>query len=222
VIRKFLILVGCGLLMTGCYQGTTHRLEQPNIIFILTDDQRFDSLGYAGNDIIHTPEMDKLAQEGVYFTHALVTTPICSASRASIFSGLYERTHRYTFGPDPLRAEFVENSYPKLLQKAGYYSGFIGKFGVEMPESEAMFDEFEYLWVDDDPDHPGYYQGDKKLDGETVHLTRYAGQKALEFIESAPRDKPFALSLSFNAPHAPYNARYCLNVMHWLSGLLDE
>jgi len=65
-----------------------------------------------------------------------------------------------------------------------------------------MFDEFEVLWVDDDPDHPGFYQVDKKLDGETVHLTRYAGQKALEFIESVPRDRPFALSLSFNAPHA--------------------
>jgi len=202
VIRKFLILVGCGLLMTGCYQETTHRLEQPNIIFILTDDQRFDSLGYAGNDIIQTPQMDKLAHEGVYFRNALVTTPICSASRASIFSGVYERAHRYTFGPDPLRPEFVEDSYPELLQKAGYYSGFIGKFGVRMPEPEAMFDEFEYLWVDDDPDDPGYYQQEKKLNGEAVHLTRYAGQKALEFIEAAPRDKPFALSLSFNAPHA--------------------
>jgi alpha-L-rhamnosidase len=133
VIRKFLILVGCGLLMTGCYQETTHRLEQPNIIFILTDDQRFDSLGYAGNDIIQTPQMDKLAHEGVYFKNALVTTPICSASRASIFSGVYERAHRYTFGPDPLRPELVEDSYPKLLKKAGYYSGFIGKFGVDMP-----------------------------------------------------------------------------------------
>jgi alpha-L-rhamnosidase len=115
VIRKFLFLFGCGLLLSGCSQETAHQLEQPNIIFILTDDQRFDSLGYAGNNIIHTPEMDKLAQEGVYFENALVTTPICSASRASIFSGRYERAHRYTFGPDPLRPEFVEDSYPNLL-----------------------------------------------------------------------------------------------------------
>jgi arylsulfatase A-like enzyme len=197
-----------GLLMTGCDQHQradqtrVRSADRPNIIFIVTDDQRFDSLGYAGNEIIHTPQMDRLAQEGAYFRNALVTTPICSASRASIFSGVYERAHRYTFGPDPLRPEFVEDSYPKLLQKAGYYSGFIGKFGVNIPEPEALFDVFEWLWVEDDPDHPGFYQKDKKLDGETVHLTRYAGQKALEFIESAPRDQPFALSLSFNAPHA--------------------
>ena len=201
------VLIGLGFLIAGCGQEQpidpgSEAVDRPNIIFILTDDQRFDSLGYAGNDIIHTPEMDKLAREGVYFKNALVTTPICSASRASIFSGRYERAHRYTFGPDPLRPEFVEDSYPNLLKKAGYYSGFIGKFGVKIPDSEAMFDEFEVLWVDDDPDNPGFYQKDKKLDGETVHLTRYAGQKALDFIEAAPRDRPFALSLSFNAAHA--------------------
>jgi arylsulfatase A-like enzyme len=130
------ILVGLVLLMTGCdqHQQAANTKEstadRPNIIFIVTDDQRFDSLGYAGNDIIHTPEMDKLAQEGVYFSHALVTSPICSASRASIFSGVYERAHRYTFGPDPLRPDFVAESYPELLKKAGYYTGFIGKLGV--------------------------------------------------------------------------------------------
>jgi len=204
-VVELIVLV---LLGTGCTLQPFDREKdgasssRPNIIFILTDDQRFDSLGYAGNDIIQTPEMDKLAHEGVYFRKALVTTPICSASRASIFSGRYERAHRYTFGPEPLRPEFVEDSYPNLLKKAGYYSGFIGKFGVGMPDPEAMFDEFEVLWVDDDPDNPGFYHKDKKLDGKTVHLTRYAGEKALEFIESAPRDRPFALSLSFNAPHA--------------------
>lgn len=205
--RKIVFLIGFGFLISACTQQSEDQPEEntadrPNIIFILTDDQRFDSLGYAGNDIIRTPEMDKLAEEGVYFENALVTTPICSASRASIFSGRYERAHRYKFGPDPLRPEFVEDSYPNLLKKAGYYSGFVGKFGVEMPEPEAMFDEFENLWVDDDADNPGYYQNGKMLDGETVHLTRYAGEWALDFIDAAPRDKPFALSISFNAPHA--------------------
>ncbi|MEQ8680630.1 MAG: sulfatase-like hydrolase/transferase, partial [Cyclobacteriaceae bacterium] len=68
--------------------------EQPNIIFILTDDQRWDALGYVGNPLSLTPEMDKLASEGTYFNQAIVTTPICAASRASILTGTYERTHR--------------------------------------------------------------------------------------------------------------------------------
>ena len=68
----------------------------PNIIFIVTDDQRWDMLGCAGNQIIQTPNIDKMASSGVRFSHAFVTTPICAASRASILTGLYERTHDFT------------------------------------------------------------------------------------------------------------------------------
>src|SRR5690554_7024544 len=85
-----------------------HAQQRPNIIFILTDDQRWDALGYAGNKIIQTPEMDKLAETGAYFSRGIVTTPICSASRASIFSGLHERTHKYTFQTGEIRCEYME------------------------------------------------------------------------------------------------------------------
>ncbi|HUV66348.1 MAG TPA: family 78 glycoside hydrolase catalytic domain, partial [Sedimentisphaerales bacterium] len=175
--------------------------KRPNIIFILTDDQRWDALGYAGNKIIQTPEMDTLAQQGTYFSHAMATTPICSASRASLFTGLYERTHRYTFQTGPIRDEYMANSYPKLLRKAGYYTGFFGKFGVDYRGTETLFDEVEvYDRNNQYPDRRGYYY--KTLNGETVHLTRYTGEKALDFIAKAPEDKPFCLSLSFSAPHA--------------------
>jgi alpha-L-rhamnosidase len=175
--------------------------ERPNIIFILTDDQRWDALGYAGNDIIQTPEMDKLAQEGVYFKNAFVTTPICAASRASIFSGLHERTHKYTFQTGPIRSEFMEDAYPRLLKAAGYHTGFYGKFGVNCGGDEDMFDEVEiYDRGNQFKDYRGYYY--KTLNGDTVHLTRYTGQKALDFIDNASSEVPFCLSLSFSAPHA--------------------
>lgn len=175
--------------------------SRPNIIFILTDDQRWDAIGYAGNDIIQTPEMDKLAREGVYFREAIVTTPICAASRASIFSGLYERTHKYTFQTGPIREEYMETAYPRLLKSTGYYTGFFGKFGVNYPGKEKMFDVIEdYDRNNRYKDYRGYYY--KTLEGDTVHLTRYTGQKALDFIDNAPDDKPFCLSLSFSAPHA--------------------
>ncbi|MCF7975865.1 MAG: family 78 glycoside hydrolase catalytic domain, partial [Phycisphaerae bacterium] len=180
--------------------------KKPNIIFILTDDQRWDALGYAGNPIIQTPEMDRLARQGTYFSHAMVSTPICSASRASILTGLYERTHRYTFQTGPIRGTYMEDSYPRLIKTAGYYTGFFGKFGVNYGQARSLFDEFEsYDRNGSYPDRRGYYY--KKLDGETVHLTRYTGQKALDFIAQAPRDKPFCLSLSFSAPHAHDNAK---------------
>lgn len=177
------------------------RIQKPNIIFILTDDQRWSALGYAGNKDIRTPEMDKLAQQGVYFSKAIVSTPICSASRASIFTSVHERTHRYTFQTGAIRSEFMETAYPKLLKEAGYYTGFYGKFGVKYSGKEEMFDEIEeYDRENRYKDYRGYYY--KKLGNDTVHLTRYTGQKALDFIENAPSDKPFSLSLSFSAPHA--------------------
>ncbi|MEQ8878756.1 MAG: family 78 glycoside hydrolase catalytic domain [Cyclobacteriaceae bacterium] len=175
--------------------------DRPNIIFILTDDQRWDALGYAGNPLSLTPEMDKLASEGTYFKQAIVTTPICAASRASILTGTYERTHRYTFQTGDIKDEFMQASYPLVLRDAGYYTGFYGKFGVRYEAQATLFDQFEsYDRNGAYKDKRGYYY--KQLNGETVHLTRYTGQQALDFIDDAPEGKPFCLSLSFSAPHA--------------------
>jgi arylsulfatase A-like enzyme len=175
--------------------------DKPNIIFILTDDQRWSALGYSGNELATTPEMDKLAQSGVYFKNAFVTTPICSASRSSIFTGLHERTHKYTFQTGDIRSEFMETSYPKVLKQAGYYTGFYGKFGVKYPEKDKLFDVIEdYDRANQYKDYRGYNY--KTLNGDTVHLTRYTGQKALDFIDNVPADQPFSLSLCFSAPHA--------------------
>ena len=177
------------------------KTDQPNIIFILTDDQRWDALGYAGNPLSLTPEMDRLASEGTYFKQAIVTTPICAASRASILTGTYERTHRYTFQTGDLKEEFMQASYPLVLRDAGYYTGFYGKFGVRYEKEATLFDQFDsYDRNGAFKDERGYYY--KQLNGKTVHLTRYTGQQALDFIEEAPEGKPFCLSLSFSAPHA--------------------
>ena len=174
---------------------------KPNIIFILTDDQRWDALGYAGNEIIQTPQMDQLAREGTWFSQAIVTTPICAASRASLFTGLHERRHRYTFQTAPISERFMQLSYPQLLRDAGYYTGFFGKFGVNYDHKDRLFDIIEdYDRNNQYRDYRGYYY--KTLGKDTVHLTRYTGQKALDFIEEIPADRPFCLSLSFSAPHA--------------------
>lgn len=175
--------------------------ERPNIIFILTDDQRFDALGYAGNQFVQTPEMDKLAETGVYFETAIVTTPICAASRASLFTGLYERSHNFNFQTGNIRSEYMENSYPTVLKNNGYYTAFFGKYGVRYDDMEKQFDEYEsYDRNNQYPDKRGYFY--KTINGDTVHLTRYTGQQALDFIDKAPSNQPFSLSLSFSAPHA--------------------
>ncbi|WP_375240044.1 sulfatase-like hydrolase/transferase [Aurantibacter sp.] len=175
---------------------------KPNIIFILTDDQRFDAIGYAGNKFVETPEMDDLAKKGTYFNKAIVTTPICAASRTSILTGLYERDHNFNFQTGNVRDEYMDNSYPRLLKDNGYYTGFYGKYGTRYNDLDKQFNEYEsYDRNNRFKDRRGYYY--KKLDGKTVHLTRYTGQKALDFIDkNADSNKPFCLSLSFSAPHA--------------------
>lgn len=201
-IKKITLLVSASfLIFLGTCKVVNCQDVNPNIIFILTDDQRWSALGFSGNKLATTPEMDKLAEAGAYFRNAIVTTPICSASRSSIFTGVHERTHRYTFQTGNIRNEYMETAYPKLVKQAGYYTGFFGKFGVNYKEREELFDEVE---IYDRNNRYGDYRGYcyKTLGKDTVHLTRYTGQKALDFIENAPAGRPFCLSLSFSAPHA--------------------
>ena len=186
--------------MAGC-QDNNDVQRKPNIIFILTDDQRWDAMGYAGNPIIKTPEMDKLARDGVYFRNAFVTTPICAASRASFLTGLHERTHGYTFMQGNLKNVYRDLSYPGILKRHGYYTGFYGKLGVEIEKADSLFDMAEiYDRNNNEANRRGYFY--KTLGHDTVHLTRYTGEKALDFIRNAPDSVPFCLSLSFSAPHA--------------------
>ena len=111
--RKFIGL-SIGAVTLGCralVQSVENPVQRPNFVFILTDDQRADMMGCAGHNILQTPNMDKLARDGVRFTNAFVGTSICAASRASIFTGTYERTHGFTFKTPPIRKEYTDNEY---------------------------------------------------------------------------------------------------------------
>ena len=187
------------VIIPGCkdnpqQSGQKPDFNRPNIIFLLTDDQRWDALGCAGNSIIQTPNMDKLAEKGVRFENAFVTSPICAASRASIFTGLYERTHKYTFTKPPIKQIFTDISYPVQLKRAGYRTGFIGKFGIKVEEGviDSMFDRRKLT----------YFPYFKEIDGEERHLTEINGDHAIEFLCDCKPGQPFCLSLSFWAPHA--------------------
>ena len=115
--NKIFLFLSCIFIIPSILYAQT---KKPNIIFILTDDQRWDAMGVAGNSIIQTSAMDDLAKSGTYFKNAFSTTPICAASRASILTGLYERTHGYTFQKPKLKQLYAERIYPKLLKENGY------------------------------------------------------------------------------------------------------
>lgn len=170
--------------------------DRPNIIFFLSDDQRADFLGCAGHPILKTPNIDRLAATGVRFENAFVTTSICAASRATLLTGLWERSHKYTFGTPPIADEITDVSYPVVLKQAGYRTGFVGKFGVGVGKGKTaeMFDSFVPL------NRNPYFK--KQADGTSRHLTNITGDKAIEFLQTCDAKQPFCLSVSFNAAHA--------------------
>ena len=198
IIWISLIIMISGVITSFLVPDPIAEKKAPNIIFILTDDQRWDALGFAGNQIIHTPHLDQLAREGLYFKNAFATTPICAASRATLFTGLYERTHDFTFGKLPISNAYMLESYPYLLKRAGYQTGFVGKFGVKV--NQGMEDSmFHFMKKTAWP----YI---KKINGQTIHLADINGNHAIDFIK-ANSNKPFCLSLSFWSPHADDGAK---------------
>lgn len=193
----FLLLGFCSL---GASFTASAERDRPNFVFILTDDQRFDSLGCVGNSLVKTPNSDRLAKAGVMFTNHFVTTPICSVSRASIFTGQHLRRHQIADFATTFTPKQWEETYPALLRKHGYRTGFIGKFGVGNPHAiAAMKDDFDY-WHGLPGQAGQFFIDPKNPNGR--HATARFGDRALEFLTGCSNSQPFCLSISFNAPHA--------------------
>ena len=115
---------------------------RPNIIFVLTDDQRYDEMGFM-NPMLETPNMDAIAREGVHFANAFVTTSLCSPSRASILTGQMMHNHGVIDNNQPL-PEGLE-LFPERLRSAGYQTAFVGKWHMGGAIAEPR-EEFDY-WV---------------------------------------------------------------------------
>ena len=142
--------------------------KRPNVVFVLTDDQRWDTISLNERSPVKTPHIDRLGKEGVYFRNAFCTTSLCSPSRASILSGLYAHSHgvqnNFTEYPNDLP------SFPRALQAAGYATGYIGKYhmGEENDEKRPGFDYFVT--------HKGqgkYFDTEFNVDGERKVLPGY-------------------------------------------------
>lgn len=197
LIRRFLFTVSFGSVLLSCSDQTENTQVRPNIVFVLADDLRVGAMGYEGNEVIQTPFLDSLAREGYYFENAFVTTPICCSSRASILSGQYTRSHGIVDFQKSFSDSALLKTYPVLLREAGYYSGFVGKYGVGITEEDMPKDQFDY-WKGFDPTI-NYGQGHYWQD--SVHLTKRLEAHSLAFLENIPENQPFCLSVSFKAPH---------------------
>ena len=179
-----------------------------NVVFILSDDHRYDAMSFLGHQFAQTPVMDSLAANGAYLKNALVTTSLCSPSRASILTGLYTFRHRVIDNNRPIPAGTVY--FPQYLQKAGYATGFIGKWhmGGESDMPQPGWDHWvsftgqgHYL-----PPSPKYTLN---VNGERVkqkgYITNELTDYAIDWLkQQKPAQKPFFLYLSHKAVHANF------------------
>ncbi|HUE84405.1 MAG TPA: sulfatase [Pyrinomonadaceae bacterium] len=203
-------------------EKTVSRLERlpnrkpRNVLFVLTDDQRYDAFGFLkGQSFLETPTLDAIARNGVHLPNAFVTTALCSPSRASILTGLYAHRHKVVDNDSPLPSDLI--FFSQYLKQAGYETGFIGKWhmGGPIDHPQPGFDHWvsfkgqgSYL-----PSKDGFNVNGKRVPQRgyiTDELTNYA----LEWLGARKGDKPFMLYLSHKAVHAEFipaerhNGRY--------------
>lgn len=175
---------------------------RPNIIFILSDDHRWDALSSKGHPFVKTPSLDRLAREGIRFDNAFVTTSLCSPSRASFLTGQYAHTHGVKNNLTPWKSSNI--TFLELLKKSGYDTAFIGKWHMpgKLPELRGV-DRFITFTVQGGQGR--YFNCPLIIDGKEVpsrkpYITEDLTDHALEFI-SKKRKNPFCLYLSHKAVH---------------------
>lgn len=210
---KFYLPISTALGLTAIapfLQAQAITSQRPNIIFLLSDDQVAGALGCYGNREIHTPNLDKIARQGIRFTNHYNTTSISMASRCCVMTGLYEYRHGCNFLHGDLQRNFIEKSYPVLIRQAGYFIGFAGKIGFVLQDEE--FEAFESLF-DQWAGGPGQTvyetkgnKGIAKYADKYPHCSRAYGAWGQDFLKAAKESgKPFCMSISFKAPHMPFS-----------------
>ncbi|MGJ8679086.1 sulfatase-like hydrolase/transferase [Paraglaciecola sp.] len=222
------IRYGIALLLTlycmatqAASQSLVSNHKKPNIILILTDDQPYGYLGVTGNKIVETPNIDELANQGVLFTNAHVSSAICTPSRISLLLGQYERKHGVNFNSaTAVSPEAWANSYPVKLRESGYYTGWVGKNHTPVGEkgyaTGLMESSFDYWYAGNGhiffypkEKHTIFSEAESNTQVEIVeegtldflNSNKHKFDKAIKFLDRRPENKPFMLSINFNLPH---------------------
>jgi len=203
--REFLRYSSAGLLgtvlTTSLFSCRTQPSWKPNIVFFLTDDQRWDGMSCAGNPILKTPNTDRIAREGVRFANMFVTTSLCGPSRASYLTGKYAHNHGVRRNGMALPIE--HETFPELMKDAGYETAFVGKWhNIDLSRNRGFDYHFGFKGQGSyyDPIISENYGPGKEYKG---HVTDILTDKAIDFIRKE-HSKPFCLLLWFKAPHRSF------------------
>ena len=181
------------------------RDRRPNIVFVITDDLRFDGLACTGHAFARTPNLDRVAREGVSFTNFFTAVPLCSPSRASFLTGLYPHQHRIINNDKHGLGEISHTlvTFPRVLRESGYETAFIGKWHMGFDDSRRPgFDHWisfhaQGLYIDP------VVNVDDRREQLRGYMTDFLNERAAKFI-ARPRRQPFLLYVSHKAVHYPY------------------
>jgi N-acetylglucosamine-6-sulfatase len=197
--------IGCifGCALAAACSAAENEAVRPNIVFILVDDLRWDALGCTGHAFVKTPHIDRIASEGARFRNAFVTTPICLPSRACFLTGQYAHTHGVTGSGNHDVRSYELVTFPRLLQSAGYETGFVGKWHIgNDARPRPGFDR----WVSF-LGQGTYLNPVLNIDGKQVaasgYMTDLLTTHATEMIRTQ-RTKPLLLYLAYTGVHAPF------------------
>ncbi|MDR0871403.1 MAG: sulfatase [Planctomycetaceae bacterium] len=175
--------------------------QRPNIVFIFTDDHAYQTIGAYGSNRNETPNMDKLAAEGIRFTNCCVTNSICGPCRAVIQTGKYSHINGFKTNNDTF--DNTQQTFPKLLQKAGYQTAIVGKWHLV---SEVTGFDYSEVLVGQGP----YYNPPMIRNGERVkhtgRTTEIITGLSLDWLKNRDKNKPFLLMTQHKAPHREWDA----------------
>lgn len=203
----------CCLLFTLAVLVAPARAAQPNFVFIMSDDHRWDCIGAAGNPNVITPNLDQLAREGVYFVQGTMHIPQCSPGRAQLVTGLPPHQNGW-FSNQYQRADVQSpNGFskypllPALLSRSGYRTALVGKWHLRPEPWNCGFSEVR-TWL---PGGGGpYYElplahgNSRQLEKQQKYTQEIFASDAVDFLKSDRAKQPFFLWLAFTAPHGPY------------------
>ncbi len=229
--REFLKIAAAGAAVASGLSAEAREKpvkSKPNILFLMTDQHRADCMGCGGNSVIKTPNLDRIAREGVRFAHAYSSTPTCTPARAAILTGL-SPWHHGMLGYSKV-AERYPFELPRAMKDAGYHTFAVGKLHYHPQRNYhgfdgALIDEsgrvespgfisdyrkwFKETAPDLDPDATGIgwndYRSAKYALPEELHPTRWTGDTAVDYISKYQREEPMFLKVSFARPHSPYD-----------------
>ncbi len=208
----FYILLSCCLL-ASCNEDNKKEENQqeenqkrPNIVFIISDDHAYQAISaYGGRlaEVAPTPNIDRIAEEGMLFNNCLVTNSICGPSRAAILTGKYSHKNGFIDNTIGTKFDFSQQTFGELLQQAGYKTGVLGKLHLGDTPTKG-FDYIDIL-----PGQGSYYnplfineEGQYQLEG---YITEIITEKAIKWMDSIKsEDQPFMLFLGHKSPHRPW------------------